>query len=198
MDRSADAAADSRLSIVSQGVSRSLRLMTAKSWVRGGPQQGPAAAGSGEAGDDLHPPAPPPLPGAHRSARPCRKCRCPRSRPWQRSSPPGRPQGPCGSGSSPLSCRWSEIPCRGSGPGPSPHRRGYPTITSQDRRARSARTVMSSQSPGPMPTTISLPKAHLPSVQRQGGGDAVPGGFFDQQALRPQQGGPLAHVVPPL
>ena len=41
MVRSAAAAQSSRFSMVSHGVSRSLRLMTAKSWVSGAPSTAP-------------------------------------------------------------------------------------------------------------------------------------------------------------
>ena len=41
MQKSAEAAASSRRSMVSQGVSRSDRLMTAKSWVSGAPSTAP-------------------------------------------------------------------------------------------------------------------------------------------------------------
>lgn len=106
MVRSAAAAQSSRFSMVSHGVSRSLRLIDREG--RGSAAH-PAPLRRCKPPSDPAPPefqAPAPRPAAHRPAPPCRRYRCHRSRPWRPSCRCAPAPAPAGS---------ARLPCHGGG-----------------------------------------------------------------------------------
>ena len=68
-------------------------------------------------------------------------------------------------------------------------------MASQAQSARSARMVMFSKFPGPMPTTNTLPKVYLPMLDGNGDGDAAADGFRNQKPLCAQHRRALADAA---